>query len=584
MKFDRETMVGIIICAVILFGWDPFMRAMGWMPAKNAPRTVQQPAPAAAPQAAPAVPKAPQAPAPQASAPSAGKPAPNTVPHEVAKIIEQPDPQLPPLRIANAELEATIAPAAGTITSISLKDYLNAARTAPIVIDTGADGALGLTAVDSSWLTVKVVKQIVVDTVAEVTREMIDRSGQRFTVNQRWELPSAGYVIKYSATVTNSGKTPLTLPETVVCGGTLASAKQLAGDNIRRASHTLDYQTVTGEFVDIAADKKDRDFFAGGNPLVRWASVSNKYFCMIMDRGGEAFALFRGRTNLPVASGGAAAPCISAGAVNPGRVLQPGGTESFGYRLYCGPKILHLLEEFSPATTKVMHLTWGPLNYLARFMLWVLVKLHALTGNYGWSIIILTLLVRILFYPVTARGNASMKKMQAIQPKVKELRDKYKDNPQLMNAKMMELYRAEGVNPFGGCLPILLQIPVFFALYATLEGAVELRQSSFFWCHDLAAADTIARVNLYFFTLPINPLVLAMTGLMVLQQHMTPMSMDPAQKKMMMLMPFVMLFFFYDLPSGLTLYWTVSNIFSIIQLRMQQRSSKTTAAAGAAQK
>ena len=149
----------------------------------------------------------------------------------------------------------------------------------------------------------------------------------------------------------------------------------------------------------------------------------------------------------------------------------------------------------------------------------------------------------------------------------------------------MELYRAQGVNPFGGCLPILLQIPVFFALYATLEGAVELRQSSFYWCHDLAAADTIAKLNLGLFTLAINPLVLAMTGLMVLQQHMTPMSMDPAQKKMMMIRPFVMLFFFYDLPSGLTLYWTVSNIFSIIQLRMQQRSGKnTTAAAGAAQK
>lgn len=584
MKFDRETMVGIIICAVILFGWEPFMRAMGWMPAKNAPQTVQQTTPAAAPQAAPEVPKAPQAPvAPQTAAPSQGKPAPNTVPAEAAKIMEHPaQAQLPPIRIANAELEVTIAPAAGTITAIGLKGYLNAARTAPIVIDTGADGALGLGA--KNWLTVKVVKQIVVDAVAEVTREMVDLSGQRFTVTQRWELPSSGYVIKYSASVANPGRNPLTLPETVVCGGTLVSAKQLAGDNIRRASHTLDYQTVTGEFADIAADKKDSDFFAGGNPLVLWTSVSNKYFCMILDRSGEAFALFRSRTNIPGASGGPAAPSISAGAVNPGRILQPGEMESFGYRLYCGPKILHLLKEFSPATTKVMHLTWGPLNYLARFMLWVLVKLHALTGNYGWSIIILTLLVRILFYPVTARGNASMKKMQAIQPKVKELREKYKDNPQLMNSKMMELYRAEGVNPFGGCLPILLQIPVFFALYATLEGAVELRQSSFFWCHDLAAADTIARVNLYFFTLPINPLVLAMTGLMVLQQHMTPMSMDPAQKKMMMLMPFVMLFFFYDLPSGLTLYWTVSNIFSIIQLRLQQRSAKTTAAAGAAQK
>lgn len=567
-------MVGIIICAVILFGWDPFMRAMGWMPAKDAPKTVQPTPAAPAPTAA--VPEAPQAPrtvAPQAPA------APVATAVKPATAAPAALPPAPPLRLGNRELELAIDPNYGSVGEIRLKNYLNAARTAPVAIENGsAPGALGFSAKDNSWRTVLILKRNADGAAATLTRELADAAGQHFIVTQKWELPATGFVVKYTATVTNPGRAPLTLPETVVASGTLMSAKQLAGDNIRRASHTLDYQNVTGEFSDIAADKKDADFFAGGNPLIRWASVSNKYFCLILDRAGEPFVLFRSRENRPQSDGGAA-PAISAGAVNPGSVLPPGQSAEFGYRLYCGPKILRLLEEFSPATTKVMHLTWGPLNYLARFMLWVLVKLHALTGNYGWSIIILTLLVRILFYPVTARGNASMKKMQAVQPKVKELREKYKDNPQLMNSKMMELYRAEGVNPFGGCLPILLQIPVFFALYATLEGAVELRQSSFFWCHDLAAADTVARLNLHFFTLPINPLVLAMTGLMVLQQHMTPMSMDPAQKKMMLLMPFVMLFFFYDLPSGLTLYWTVSNIFSIIQLRLQQRSAKTTAAA-----
>ena len=113
---------------------------------------------------------------------------------------------------------------------------------------------------------------------------------------------------------------------------------------------------------------------------------------------------------------------------------------------------------------------------------------------------------------------------------------------------------------------------MFFAQYATLDGAVELRQVSFLWCKDLAAADTVCRIPLYFFSLPVNPLVIAMTILMVIQQHMTPMSMDPMQKKMMALMPVVMLFMLYDLPSGLTLYWTVSNFFSIIQLKLQQRS------------
>ena len=175
-----------------------------------------------------------------------------------------------------------------------------------------------------------------------------------------------------------------------------------------------------------------------------------------------------------------------------------------------------------------------------------------------------------------------MKKMSKVQPQIQELRAKYKDNPQMLNTKMMELYRKEGVNPMGGCLPILLQIPVFFALYATLDGAVELRQVPFWWSADLAAPDTVAHI----FGLPINPLVLAMTLLMVVQQRLTPSAMDPMQQKMMMIMPIVMLFFLYNLPSGLTLYWTVSQIFSILQMLLQKHynTAAPDAKAGSAQK
>lgn len=142
----------------------------------------------------------------------------------------------------------------------------------------------------------------------------------------------------------------------------------------------------------------------------------------------------------------------------------------------------------------------------------------------------------------------------------------------MLNQKMAELYRQEGINPLAGCLPILLQIPIFFALYAMLDNTIELRHVSFLWCKNLAAADTVAVLPLPFnWSLPINPLVLAMTALMVVQQRMTPAAMDPMQKKMMALMPIVMLLFLYDLPSGLTLYWTVSNIFSIVQLWLQKR-------------
>ena len=163
-------------------------------------------------------------------------------------------------------------------------------------------------------------------------------------------------------------------------------------------------------------------------------------------------------------------------------------------------------------------------------------------------------------------------------PIPKELKEKYKNDPQLLNQKMTELYRQEGINPLAGCLPILLQIPIFFALYAMLDNAIALRHVSFLWCKNLAAADTIFSIPLGFTlpfaginAIPVNPLVIMMTVLMVIQQRMTPMAADPAQKKMMAMMPVIMLLFLYDLPSGLTLYWTISNLFSIIQLWLQKR-------------
>jgi YidC/Oxa1 family membrane protein insertase len=227
-----------------------------------------------------------------------------------------------------------------------------------------------------------------------------------------------------------------------------------------------------------------------------------------------------------------------------------------------------------------MHLAWGPLDWLAKFMLVALIMLKSFCGSYGWSIIVLTIIVRVVFWPVTQKANNSMKKMQKLQPKVAEIKEKFKDNPQQMNAKVMELYKIEKVNPLGGCLPILLQIPVFFALYATLDGAVELRQVSFLWAADLSRPDTIAVI----FGVPLNPLVLVMTALMVLQQKMTPAPADPMQQKMMMFMPVVMLFVLYSLPSGLTLYWTVSQVFSILQLYMTQKMGKVQPAADKSQK
>ena len=598
MKFDREIIIGIIVCAVILFGWGPFARKMGWLPSENAPAAAQT---AVTPESAPTTTPAPE----QASAPAqvavvqpAAAPTPAAAPQQqpaptpAVKIDIPQAPTLADVELTNPDLKVMIDPNSGAATAFQLEKYkqsvplekpegfFQVARHPELKTPvTFATRALNLVFKNADqWRVAKTTILKNNGRTLALSRKIVNIStGAELTVKQSWSLNDAGYKIDYQVAIVNSGKAPLILPEMEIDGGTISSSQQLSGDAVRGDSHYLDYMTAAGDYSEIAADKKDEKFQAADQTPVRWAALSNKYFCTILKSGRdrEAFKLVTGRSG---EIKNANSISLAVGMAVPVRELHAEEEVQYAFDYYCGPKILGNLTDFDQSTAKIMHLSWGPLNYLARAMLWFLVKLNTVIGSYGVCIIILTLLVRLIFYPITARGNASMKKMQAVQPKIKELREKYKDNPQLMNSKMMELYRTEGINPFGGCLPILLQIPVFFALYSTFNGAVELRQSSFLWCRNLAAADTVA----YIFSLPINPLVLIMTALMVLQQYLTPMSMEPAQRKMMLAMPIIMLFFFYDLPSGLTLYWTVSNIFSIIQLRMQQRGSKITEAAGAA--
>lgn len=270
----------------------------------------------------------------------------------------------------------------------------------------------------------------------------------------------------------------------------------------------------------------------------------------------------------------------------------------FTLTAYCGPKELSRMRRLdsskdnpvgwsrSTNVMNVMHISyWSWFEFLARPMLMLLNWLKSICGSYGVAIILLTLIVRLLCWPVTQKANSSMRRMQKIQPKIKELQEKYKETPMdssddvarkkaELNQKMMELYRVEKVNPLGGCLPILLQMPVFIALFSALSSAVELYHVPFLWCKDLSQPDLVGPVLP--FSLPFlgqvgfHPLVIAMTVLMIVQQKMTPSAADSTQQKMMMIMPILMLFMFYNLPSGLTLYWTVSQIFSILQMKYGQ--------------
>jgi YidC/Oxa1 family membrane protein insertase len=230
--------------------------------------------------------------------------------------------------------------------------------------------------------------------------------------------------------------------------------------------------------------------------------------------------------------------------------LKPGGSERVAYKLFLGPKIAKLLAPITPTASKAAG--YGMLTFLAIPILKILTFTNGLTGNYGLDIIILAIFLKVIFIPLTHKSQQSMKEMQLLQPEVKRLQQKYKEDKQTLNREIMELYKRRKVNPFGGCLPMLLQLPVFFALYRAFYAAIELRHSPFvFWITDLADKDPTY----------ITPLLMGAT--MYFQQKMTTVTADPAQAKMMSFMPIIFTLFFLGFPSGLVLYWLVTNVLGI---------------------
>jgi YidC/Oxa1 family membrane protein insertase len=240
------------------------------------------------------------------------------------------------------------------------------------------------------------------------------------------------------------------------------------------------------------------------------------------------------------------------------------GEQSF--LVYAGPKQRYELMELGEGLEHIVD--FGFFSVIAVPIFWLLKHLYGLVGNYGWSIVFLTIIIRIPFIPLVGKSQRSMKKMQQVQPKVMELKAKYKKNPEKLNQEVMALYKKYKVNPLGGCLPLLLQIPVFFALYKVLLIAIELRSAPWmFWITDLSQKDP-------YYVLPI-----IMGASMFLQQKLTPTAGDPKQQKIMQFMPVFFTFLFLSFPSGLVLYWMVNNFLSIVQQVMINRKKEPLEAA-----
>lgn len=233
-------------------------------------------------------------------------------------------------------------------------------------------------------------------------------------------------------------------------------------------------------------------------------------------------------------------------------VIAPGMTKSLINHLYTGPEVTSRLEKVAPGLN--LTIDYGMLSVISIFIFSVMSYIYAFVGNWGWSIVLVTLLIKLVFYQLSAKSYRSMASMRRLQPKITELRDRYADDKTKLSQVTMELYRKEKVNPLGGCLPILVQMPVFIALYWMLMESVELRQAPWMlWIQDLSSPDPLY----------VLPVFMGLT--MFIQQKLGPASPDPTQAKMMMMLPVLFTFLFSSFPAGLVLYWTVNNSLSIIQ-------------------
>ncbi len=258
---------------------------------------------------------------------------------------------------------------------------------------------------------------------------------------------------------------------------------------------------------------------------------------------------------------------------DPVTVIPPQSEKILNYKAYMGPKKLSILELTDHNLSKAVNFGW--FDVIARPTLWLLNFLHQYVKNYGIAIILVTVLIKMVFWPITQKGMKSMKNMQKLQPKIAKLKEKYKDDPTKMNQEMMTMYKTYKVNPVGGCLPMLIQIPVFFALYKVLLQAIELRHAPFMmWITDLSAPDRLPiGIDIpYLGGIPV--LTLLMGASMFLQQKMTPTTGDPTQQKIMMMLPIVFTFMFVNFASGLVLYWFINNLLSIFQQQMINRQTK----------
>lgn len=616
MKFDKPTLIGVAVCVVLLLSWGRILQWMGYsIQPQPRPRTVA-PAPAAPP--APVAAPAPVGEVPVAAEQAPAVPAvPVPVPEDLRARAQQPWPLPAAAPIAveaeNGSFRLRIDPAGGGVTRVVLGEYFEdtakgGAAEFPVTLGRPELPLCALNLAQGGWAAGP--GEVVAHEPGRLRlrRAATGPAGQSAFLVEEWAVagPDAPYQFDYTLRLESADGRAVSLAGIALeTGGLPPTTSAQRGKSKTGAASGITISQIGAKRPLGLAEKQLEKMKPVQREELRqspanWLAVHSQYFVFVVaapeDRHfAGVMPSFEAFPQDPAKVDGR--PAV----VSPwyrGRVLLPelSATADTGasltLRCYAGPKKLQVLSTLPNGVDKVMGIdtfmgmTAAWMGWLTRLLLACLVQLKVVFSGdwgYGWAIIVITVVVKLLFFPLSHKGTQSMRKMQALQPQLKELRERYKDDPQKMYRKQQELFKENNVSQLGGCLPMLVQIPVFFGLYNTFRSAIELRQASFLWVADLSLPDTLA------FSpegLPIRPLAIIMSASMLVQQRMTPAA-DPNQQRMMMFMSLFFLWIFYGMPAGLTLYWTTNQILTIVQTlithRLEDRRKAALAGGASAQ-
>ena len=412
---------------------------------------------------------------------------------------------------------------------------------------------------------------------------------KRWTLEEDKQKPGADWLLNLSITFENttSDSKPISLSNYSIFTGSLSPLHAREWEN-QGGLFYLDDGSLTSKDSNWFRKgflRKSRSLYQESVEDLQYAGVSNQFFTSLVRPSEKYTATVWAKTKeIEVANADIDKPkrAIRLGFSLPAKKIVSNESSTFTYSIYSGPKDYSVLKKMEEDTSSVMNYGWFTivsvvLNNVLNWFHDVVFSKFADNWAWGLSVIALTILIRICIWPLHNKSSRTMKRMSKLQPIIKELREKHADNPNKLNQETMKLYRDYKVNPMGGCLPMFLQIPIFFGYYKMLQFAVELRGESFLWVQDLSMPDTLYTFDLPFALpllgdqIPVNVLPILMAVTMLIQMKLTPKTGDAMQQKIFMLMPLMFFFFCYNFAAALALYWTTQNIFSIGQTWLTNR-------------